>query len=721
MALADPLDGLLSFLQQEEQSSRDTALDNDRAAALSFYLGDPYGNEVDGRSQLVTREVASTTDFDLISILRTCTSTDRIVEFEVDDVSMKQAEDEAGRLIHFTFMRKQNGYRVLQDWVKLGLLEKTGIVKTWCEHKLKPMVVEVPEQAFGQNDDGTLHIDGNQVVGEPEHINPDEVIDDGMGGTMPAPAIHRATVKIPLPPAFRTAAVPNEEFGASPDTVELDDSPYLYHAQQKSLSELHEMGFEFDDATLWGDNPDARVISNARDSQRSKRQYESVRPGPMRLVWFREEYTFFDLNGDGIAERIKVERVGRTILTRGGKPAIEEIDDQPFVEWCPYPMPARRVGQSLADKCMDIQYVNSTLLRQGMDSLYQSTNPRVLLHENSIGDNTIDDLLTVRSGGLIRYIGAAEPTPWATLPVHEQAFNGMEMQNNMLETRTGVTRMNQGLDRDTFDRTATGTQLIQGAGETMQEYRARNFVEGFRVLALKMYKLMRQYGQPVQMIVNGKQAVIDPTKWPEEINVKVNVGLGTGNKDKRLMLTERAIESASNGMEQGSPLFTPTNLYNLTVQWLRDADIGNPADYVTQPPEPEEGEGQDAQSKPDPEAIKAQGEAQATVVKEQSAHEQAMARLQLQQEEQQTSAALKSQQNDQELAAKREKAALDIELARQKAEAELTLAQQQQAFEMDLAERRFQFDQEMARKKAQQASESDSNITNYREGGSLDA
>lgn len=449
MALADPQPDyapLLLFLNTEQTNARDTKLEDQRATAISFYFGEPFGLEQPDRSQLVTRDVAEVVDYMLVAILNTLISGDRIIQIESNDQEHAQATDDASEWIQYTFMRKNSGYRILHDWVKMGLIEKTGVAKTLVEERSKTVELELPEEAFQPGAQG-LTVDGQPVVGDLEHVNPDEVIEDGMGGVAPAPPVYRATVRQPLPPRFITAIVPNEEFSASPDTYDLDQSPYLAHSQQKSLSDLRKMGFEFDDDDLWSSNQESWVISNARDSQRGRSTVDNdQRRGPMRKVWFREEYCFYDVDGDGIAERIKVQRVGRHVFS------VEPIDDQPFVLWCPFPSAARLVGQSLADKVMDIQVASSVMFRQGMDSLYLSTNPRTLIHEQSIGDNTIDDLLTVRSGGLIRYTGAITPQPWGTLPVHEQAFGAMEMMMGMRESRTGITRLNQGMDRDSFDR-----------------------------------------------------------------------------------------------------------------------------------------------------------------------------------------------------------------------------------------------------------------------------
>ncbi|WP_420140159.1 portal protein [Sphingomonas sp.] len=709
--MADQNPELLSYLRSEYSNAQDTALTEQRAAALDFYFKQPFGTEQEGRSQLVTGDVAEVTDYSVTNLLKIVFSSGKPVQFEAKSKDHIQAADDATDGINYIYMRQNDGYALTHDWVKAGLLEKTAGVKAWVEMGHDDMVVEVPGEAL-EGDPDAPTLDGMEVVAA-EHVNADEVEQDEFGNVMPASPIYRATVRKPRPPAFKVAFTPNEEFGVCADARDLETAAYIYHMVPKSLSQLREMGYEFNDDELYSGNPESQIIADARDSQRSRTDYDVSRRGVMRRVWLMEEYAFYDLNGDGIAERIRVHRVGSTILN------IEEVDEQPFEEWCPFPMAARRVGESLFDKTSDIQVVRSTMLRQGMDSLYLSTNPRTLIHEQSLGETTIDDLLTVRSGALIRWTGGTPPTPWTTAPVHEQAFGAMEAMTAERESRTGITRMNQGLDADSFnDTTATGTALLQNAGQQIQEYIARNFVEnGLRRLMLKLYRMMRRYGQPMQIQVDGQYRIIDPSTWPDDIDIKVRVGLGTGNKERRMGYLSQLIESQVEAIQNGSPLADWKTVYNASVALIADMDIGATGDFIKKPPEEDPAAQQ--QQQPDPETIKAQGEAQAAQAKVQSEHEQAMARLQLQQQAQQASDALKAQANEQDLAAKRERTALDIELARQKAEFEARLAEQQQAFEMSLAERRFLFDQEMAARKNEQADQSDDGLTRYRDGGSL--
>lgn len=700
---------LLAYLQSEEMNAVDTSINDQVAAAISFYQGQPFGNEVEGRSQLVTRDVAEACDYMITSILGTVISGDQIIAIEAKDSDNAEACEDATEIIHQQFMRGQDGYLLLHDWIKAGLLEKNGVVKTWVDRRFERVELEVPIEAITEIEPGKLMIDDMEVI-ESEHINADEVMDDGYGALVAAPAIMRAKVKRPLPPKFRDALVPTEQFRASADARSLETANYRCNMVPLSLSDLRKMGFEFEDAELWDDNPQGWAISDARDADKSLKDRDVYHRGAMRRVWLKEEYTYWDQDGDGIAEAILVHRVGTRIL------AVETLDqdddDHPYEEWTPFPMTARRVGQSLADKVMDVQVVRSTLLRQGMDSLYMSTNPRTLVNEQSLSENTIDDLLTVRSGALIRWMGSVPPTPWATLPVHEQAFQGMQMMAEEMQGRTGITPLNQGIDADAFNRTATGTALLQSQGQQIELYVARNFVEAFARLALKKYRLMRKYGQPIPIMVDGQAKTIDPRTWPEDIDVRIKVGLGTGNKDKKIAALSNIVQSQTEALQQGLPIVTIDNLYNATRSLVTELQVGNPSDFVTKPPEPETGpDGKPAPQppKPDPEVIKAQTEQMKT-----------QAEMQMKGQKQEAEIEMDRQAAAAKIAIADAAAAEESRLRRDRAVEEARLAQERADFEKQLALDNQLFNQSLAKRNAAaKASQDAATVPGYRDGGDL--
>ena len=67
---------------QKAYGSDTTNLDNERAQALDYYLGRPFGNEVEGRSQVVTRDVLETVEWILPSLMRIFVGGDKVVEFD---------------------------------------------------------------------------------------------------------------------------------------------------------------------------------------------------------------------------------------------------------------------------------------------------------------------------------------------------------------------------------------------------------------------------------------------------------------------------------------------------------------------------------------------------------------------------------------------------------------------------------------------------------------
>lgn len=56
--------------KQENLAETRGELSNDRAQAMDHYLGRPYGNEVEGRSSVVMRDVADTIEWIKPSLMK---------------------------------------------------------------------------------------------------------------------------------------------------------------------------------------------------------------------------------------------------------------------------------------------------------------------------------------------------------------------------------------------------------------------------------------------------------------------------------------------------------------------------------------------------------------------------------------------------------------------------------------------------------------------------
>ncbi|MGJ3630162.1 portal protein [Sphingomonas sp. MMS24-JH45] len=180
----------------------------------------------------------------------------------------------------------------------------------------------------------------------------------------------------------------------------------------------------------------------------------------------------------------------------GGELAIETVEEQPFSVFCPFPRPHRIEGWSLADKVMDIQLARSTIARQLMDGMYNANMPRPVVSETGSSENTMDDILSPVPGAPIRVRDVNAVTPFVTSFDVGKSMTVLEWMTGERENRTGITRLNQGLDADALNKTATGTALMQAQGQQQEEFIARNLAEAVSRLFGKKYRLMRREGDP---------------------------------------------------------------------------------------------------------------------------------------------------------------------------------------------------------------------------------
>ncbi len=91
------LEGIIGSLIQEAEDYIDLTEAPDRVKAQDYYQGKPFGNEEEGRSQVVSYDVRDTVSLMMPQIMRTFFGSEKVVEFiprEVSDVvNSEQASD----------------------------------------------------------------------------------------------------------------------------------------------------------------------------------------------------------------------------------------------------------------------------------------------------------------------------------------------------------------------------------------------------------------------------------------------------------------------------------------------------------------------------------------------------------------------------------------------------------------------------------------------------
>ena len=607
---------LASYLQEMEReaiSFRSSDLADEQAVAIDFYEGKPFGDEEPGRSQVVAPVVQEVVDYMGVSVLRTFVSGDRVVEFEPRDENTADVVEEATEGVNYAFMREQDGYKVLHDWLKTGLIERLCAVETMCveDEKRTRRTVTVSE------DELALMVgDGAPII---------QATDNGDGSFLvKLEEVRRRKRYVDMP-------IPNYEFLFSPRTRHEDESEYLCHRTQKSLSDLIEMGF--DRATVESlpayDNANLDEREDATWDDEWNTSANDRIPG-LRKVTLRKEYARIDYDGDGVAELLRVYRVDRTILEA------EEVDEQPFVVFTPFPRAHRMVGNSLADKVMDIQRNKSVILRQSFDAMYQANDPKLWLDETTITDTTIEDLLTKGPGVIVRGRGAP-PQPMITPVDISKSLTMLEYLSGEQESRTGITRLNQGLDAEAMNKTATGMALQSAQGQQMEEFVARNFAEALARLFMKKLRLMIEHGEPLMMRVDGEFKQANPSLWTDDVGVTIRVGLGSGKREARLAARMQVAQMQAQAYAEGTGLVDEKRLYNTGAGIVRDSGLGDPNDFFIDPDsedfqQPEKGDPETAKAMAEVEKARAKGEVDLQIAREKMAGEMQIAREKMQAE-----------------------------------------------------------------------------------------
>ena len=505
----------------------ETDTTDERQQALEYYLREPYGNEVEGKSQIVTGEVAEAVDGALPQLIRVFTSSDNVVEFAPAKEGDEQNAEQATQLVNHVFYKDNDGFLILHNWFKDALLQKTGIVKAyWNDEK------DVTKEKYeGLTDDELMMLmQDPEVELVSQEIIEESTVDELTGQTTYSKSNNVVLRRTKNKGKIVVENVPPEEFLISKRAKTIQDSPFVAHRRMITRSELVAMGFDKDtvDALESGDTLEFSPDRIARYSRGEQPNSMGSQDESMEVVEVYECYIKVDYNEDGIAELRRVVYASNEILSD------EECDYVPFHSICPIPIPHKFYGQSLADRTLDIQLIKSTVTRQMLDNLYLTNNSRVAAVEGQVN---LDDLLTSTAGGVVRVKNAGAIVPLTVQSSASQSFPMLEYLDAVQAKRTGVSDAQQGLSPDVLQNvTAAAVATMSNASYGKLELIARIFAEtGVKSLFKGILQLLCKYQDTVRTLrINGRFVPFDPREWDTEYNVTINVGLGTGSRQEQL-------------------------------------------------------------------------------------------------------------------------------------------------------------------------------------------
>ena len=578
-----------------------------RAESTKYYKGDPFGNEVDGRSQVVSRDVRDSVQAVLPSMMRVFFGSEKVVEFvprTANDLAMsEQATDYLNHIVR----QDNDAISIFYSVFKDALMNKGGFVKWWWDDS-----IEVQTHSFEGLDEGALGllleeegVDAISVGGRPAPGIPDEQVQQMAAMGMEIPQVYDVEIKRERKRnRVKIETMPPEEFFVDAAATSLDDAQVVGHRTMATVSSLVALGYDRDmldehlsDETAFTDN-----------QEYDARYFNTEIPGPTsdrKRVLYVEAWCYIDYDGDGISELRRICTIGNNYEIVNN----EATDSIPFAMFSCDPEPHVFFGSDIADLTKDIQRVKSAVLRGMLDSLSFSLYPRTGVVEGMVN---IDDVMNTEVGSIIRM---RQPGMVQQLDVPflgKEAFPMIQYLDSMKEARTGQTAASQGLDPDVLQSTTkvAVAATIRGAEQHL-ELMARLFADSFKRMFKGVLGLVITHQDRERMVrLRDEWVPVDPRVWDSNMDCTVNVGLGVGSSDERLAVLNQVMMRQQEALEKlgpNNPLVGLGQIRNTLTKMLEISGYPDsaqffkplPLDYEPPPPAP---------PKPSPEELLAQAQ-----------------------------------------------------------------------------------------------------------------
>lgn len=550
-------------------------ISTDRVRALEYYFQRPRGDEVRGRSNVVTGDLSAMVEANLAQMLESFSSAN-IAEFDATGANDDdQAELESAAVINVV-MKQNNGHQTLGTAVKDALLQRNGFIKIWSDESRESATIELenatPEAIAEIGNQPGLELVLKEFDAETGH------------------AVIRVTItlrKLKVEPL----APENACYLKNWHSTDLQEIPFFAERHVEARSELQRRGFPKKKVNmLKAYTTDGKIDSFARDVRSHGTDLTPLDKSQELIEWY-ECYALMDA-GDGSSERHRIALAGQSHNS-----ILENIPVSlvPYATGSAFINSHRLTGISLFDKLRMTQDLNTGLTRALMDNVNTVIKNRTAYLDGKVN---VDDLADGRPNGNIRVRASVGNVNNAITSFQQQDLSGGILANldyqRQVRTELGGASLELASGQMQMAGGRIGSEGVDRAFSVMEmlaSHMTKNLAHSMvRDMFLLTHATLREhFATPMDIKINGRWETMIPAEWDSRTSVTVKIGMSPGERSRKVAAMGKTLETQLKLSDQGMDgvLVDKEKFYKALTDWSRLAEIPNPEQYWIDPMTPE--------------------------------------------------------------------------------------------------------------------------------------
>ena len=534
LAEIEPLDegqieSIVSTAIEDAVDFIDSEIVPERTLSQQYFDGKTRLGYEEGRSRVVATKCRDAVRAIKPSLMRVFLGTGTPVEFvprNPEDVANSQ---QMTQYINYK-LNQQNYFKLLNNAFQDALVKRLGILKVYYEDTSTSQI----HTYTNLNDLEFNYLVADETVSVLEHSQTMVMEVDQESGAEIEKSSHSVKIsRLNESGDLKVDSVPPEEWFCDRNATDVETAYVVGHRVNKRVGELVEMGFDYDVVSNLNSLDEDSLHDEEEFARRgytdTQSDSENTIDPSSKLVGITECYMRLDIEGSGVPTLYKFIMGGSHNKLLDYMPC----DHQPFAVFECDPEPHTVFGRSIVSMLMDDQDASTSMLRGVLDNIALTNTPRLAVVDSQVN---LDDVLNNEVGAVIRQRQPGGITP-ITIPFTAgNTLGAMQYMDQQVEQKVGVSNAGVGLNPDVLQSTTKTAVDFQVANATQQvEIIARNLAEGgLSQLFRKMLQLAVKNSRKEEMMrLNNQFVPINPRTWNTEMDLQINVGLGTGKSEEK--------------------------------------------------------------------------------------------------------------------------------------------------------------------------------------------